>query len=124
MALHIEVALDNSVVAKKALLSVYGRKNSGQYPNGVRMRISFLIYAAHNLYSKGKLERLRTRQQVWIRKNEKGFSWESSQLDHPIGKKFPTLQKALLKSMSSSDPTFSVFHSVDRSAYRESGICF
>ena len=123
-ALHVEVALENRVIAQKALLSVYGRKNSGKYPNGIRMRFALPIHAAHNLTSKAKLERLRARQQVWVNKYEKGFSWEISQLDHPIGSNLPTLRQALLKIMSTSDPSFPVFHSVDRSTYKESGICF
>ena len=123
-ALHIEVALENRVAAQKALLAVYGRKNSGKYPNGIRMRFSLPIHAAHNLNSKAKLERLRARQQVWSKKYEKGFSWEISQLDHSIGKNLPTLRQALLSIMSAADPTFPIFHSVDRSTYKESGICF
>ena len=123
-ALHVEVALENRVAAQKALLAVYGRKNSGKYPNGIRMRFSLLIHAAHNLNAKAKLERLRARQQVWTTKCEKGFSWEITQLDHPITKNSATLRQAILSLMSSSDPSFPIFHSVDRSNYRESGICF
>ena len=123
-ALHVEVALENRILAQKALLAIYGRKNSGQFPNGIRLRFSLPIHAAHNLPSKAKLERLRARQQVWINTYEKGFSWEISQLDHPIGNNLPTLRQALLKLKSSTDPNFPIFHSVDRSTYRESGICF
>ena len=123
-ALHVEVSLENRVAAQKALLAVYGRKNSGHYPNGIHLRFSLPIHAAHNLNSKAKLERLRARQQVWVKTYEKGFSWEISQLDHPIGKNLPTLRQALLKLMSTTIPSFPLFHSVDRSTYRESGICF
>ena len=123
-ALHVEVASENRVAAQKALIAVYGRKNSGKYPNGVRMRFCLPLHAAHNLQSKSKLERLRARQQIWTKKYEKGFSWEISQLDHPISKNQPTLRQALLNIMSTSDPNFPIFHSVDRSTYRESGICF
>ena len=123
-ALHVEVALENRVVAQKALLAVYGRKNSGKYPNGIRMRFSLLIHAAHNLNAKAKLERLRARQQVWTTKYEKGYSWEITQLDHPIKKNSSTLRQAILSLMSSSNPSLPIFHSVDRSNYRESGICF
>ena len=123
-ALHVEVALENRVVAQKALLAVYGRKNSGTYPNGIQMRFALPIHAAHNLNAKAKLERLRSRQQVWEKKYEKGFSWEITQLDHAIGKNLPTLRQALLALMSKTNPNFPIFHSVDRSNYRESGICF
>ena len=123
-ALHVEVALENRVPAQKALLAVYGRKNSGKYPNGIRMRFSLPMHAAHNLNAKAKLERLRARQQVWTTKYEKGFSWEITQLDHPTQKNSPTLRQAILSLMSSHDPNFPIFHSVDRSNYRESGICF
>ena len=123
-ALHVEVALENRVVAQKALLAVYGRKNLGKYPHGIRLRFSLPIHAAHNLSAKAKLERLRARQQIWIKKYEKGFSWEIVQLDHPITQEGPTLRQALLSIMSTTNPKFPVFHSVDRSNYRESGICF
>ena len=123
-ALHVEVALENRVAAQKALLAVYGRSNSGNYPNGVRLRFSLLIHAAHNLNSKAKLERLRARQQTWLQKYEKGFSLEINQLDHPIGHNLPSLRIALVSLMSKTDPSFPIFHSVDRSTYRESGICF
>ena len=35
-ALHVEVAVENRLAAQKALLAVYGRKNTGMYPNGIR----------------------------------------------------------------------------------------
>lgn len=88
------------------------------------MRFCLPLHAAHNLQSKSKLERLRARQQIWTKKYEKGFSWEISQLDHPISKNQPTLRQALLSIMSTSDPNFPIFHSVDRSTYKETGICF
>ena len=112
-ALHVEVALENRVVAQKALLAVYGRKHTGKYPNGIRLRFSLLIHAAHNLSTKAKLERLRARQQVWTSKYEKGFSWEISQLDHPITKHSPTLRQAILSLMSTTKPSLPLFHSVD-----------
>ena len=123
-ALHVEVALENRVAAQRALLAVYGRKTRGQYPNGIRLRFSLPIHAAHNLNAKAKLERLRARQQVWTNTYEKGFSWEITQLDHPISKHAPSLRQALLSLMSATNPKFPLFHSVDRSTYRESGICF
>ena len=123
-ALHVEVALENRTAAQKALLAVYGKSNSGNYPNGVRLRFSLLIHAAHNLNTKAKLEWLRARQQTWLKKYEKGFSWEINQLDHKIGKNLPTLRIALVSLMSKVDPSFPIFHSVDRSSYKESGICF
>ena len=49
---------------------------------------------------------------------------EINQLDHVIGPDSPTLRLALVSLMSKTDPTFPIFHSVDRSNYRESGICF
>ena len=123
-ALHVEVALSNRTAAQKAPLAIYGRKNSGQYPHGIRLRFSLPIHAAHNLPAKAKLERLRARQQIWTQIYEKGFSWEIMQLDHPITPGAPTLRLALLALMSTTNPKFPLFHSVDNSNYRESGICF
>ena len=123
-ALHVEVASENRVIAQKALLAVYGKKNTGQYPNGVRLRFALLIHSAHNLHSKAKLESLRARQQLWLTKYETGFSWEINQLDHPIGKNLPTLRLALATLISKVDPKLPIFHSVDRSHRRDSGTCF
>ena len=123
-ALHIEVASENSVVGQKALLATYGRRNTGAYPNGIRMRFALPLHTAHNLNTKAKLERLRARQQVWSKTYEKGFSWEITQLDYPVGKKLPTLRQTLLSIMSKTNPAFPLFHSIDRSNYKESGVCF
>ena len=123
-ALHIEVAAENRTAAQKALLATYGRKNTGAYPNGVRMRFALPLHTAHNLNAKTKLERLRARQQLWSKTYEKGFSWEITQLDYPVGKKLPTLRQTLLSIMSKTKPAFPLFHSIDRSNYKESGVCF
>lgn len=123
-ALHIEVASENRMIAQKALLATYGRRNTGAYPNGVRLRFALPLHTAHNLNAKSKLERLRSRQQVWLNTYEKGFSWEITQLDHPVGKKLPTLRQSLLSIMSKTNPAFPLFHSIDRSNYREAGVCF
>ena len=123
-ALHIEVASENRLAAQKALLATYGRRNTGVYPNGVRLRFALPLHTAHNLNAKSKLERLRARQQVWSKTYEKGFSWEIAQLDHPVGKRKPTLRQSLLSIMSKTKPALPLFHSIDRSNYRESGVCF
>ena len=123
-ALHIEVASENRLVAQKALLATYGRRNTGAYPNGIRLRFALPLHTAHNLNAKSKLERLRARQQVWSKTYDKGFSWEITQLDHPVGKRKPTLRQYLLSIMSKTNPALPLFHSIDRSNYRESGVCF
>ena len=123
-ALHIEVASENRTIAQKALLATYGRRNTGAYPNGIRLRFVLPLHTAHNLNAKTKLERLRARQQVWSKTYEKGFSWEITQLDHPVGKNLPTLRQTLLSIISKTNPAFPLFHSIDRSNYRESGVCF
>ena len=123
-ALHIEVASENRMIAQKALLATYGRRNTGAYPNGIRLRFALPLHTAHNLNAKSKLERLRARQQCWLNTYEKGFSWEITQLDHPVGKKLPTLRQSLLSIMSKTNPAFPLFHSIDRSNYKEAGVCF
>ena len=75
-ALHIEVATENRSVAQKALLATYGRRNTGAYPNGIRLRFALPLHTAHNLNAKAKLERLRARHQVWSKSYEKAFSWK------------------------------------------------
>ena len=123
-ALHIEVASENRMIAQKALLATYGRRNTGAYPNGIRLRFALPLHTAHNLNAKSKLERLRARQQAWLNTYEKGFSWEITQLDHPVGRKLPTLRQSLLSMMSKTNPAFPLFHSIDRSNYKEAGVCF
>ena len=123
-ALHVEVASENRLIAQKALLATYGRRNTGAYPNGIRLRFALPLHTAHNLTTKAKLERLRARQQVWLHTYDKGFSWEITQLDHPVGKNLPSLRQVLLSIMSKTNPAFPLFHSIDRSNYKEAGVCF
>ena len=122
-ALHVEVAVENRMAAQKALLAVYGRKNTGSYPNGIRLRFALPIGAAYNLNTKAKLEKLRSRQQLWNKTYKKGQSWEITQLDFNLTTDL-TLRQALTKIMSTTDHRFPLFHSVDRSTGKMSGISF
>ena len=122
-ALHIEVSIENRMAAQKALLAVYGRKNSGTYPNGIRLRLALPIASAYNLNTKAKLERLRSRQQLWSQTYKKGQSWEITQLDYKLNADL-TLRQALTKIMSTTDARFPLFHSVDRSTGKAAGISF
>ena len=70
-AVHIEVAVENRLVAQRALLAVYGRKNSGSYPNSIRL-LPLPIGAAYNLNTKPKIEKLCSRQQIWSQTYKKG----------------------------------------------------
>ena len=80
-ALHVEVSIENRMAAQRALLAVYGRKHTGNYPNGIRLRFALPLSSAYNLNTKAKLERLRSRQQLWSQTYKKGQSWEITQLD-------------------------------------------
>ena len=122
-ALHIEVSVENRLIAQKALLAVYGRKNIGQYPNGIRLRFPLPIGAAYNLSTKAKLEKLRSRQQLWCQTYKKGQSWEITQLDCHLTKDL-TLRQALTQILSTTDKRFPLFHSVDRSTGRMGGTIF
>ena len=122
-ALHIEVSVENRQAAQKALLAVYGRKNTGSYPNGIRLRFALPIGAAYNLNTKAKLEKLRSRQQLWSQTYKKGQSWEITQLDFKLTNEL-TLRQALTKIISTTDERFPLFHSVDRSQGKMSGISF
>ena len=122
-ALHIEVAVENRLAAQKALLAVYGRQNTGTYPNGVRLRFALPIGAAYNLNTKAKLEKLRSRQQLWSTTYKKGQSWEITQLDYQLTESL-TLRQALTQIISTTDKRFPLFHSVDRSTSKAAGISF
>ena len=122
-ALHIEVAIENRLAAQKALLAVYGRQNSGSYPNGIRLRFALPIGAAYNLTTRAKLEKLRSRQQLWSQTYKKGQTWEITQLDFQLSDTL-TLRQALTQILSTTDKRFPLFHSVDRSMGKNSGITF
>ena len=122
-ALHIEVSIENRMAAQKALLAVYGRKNTGIYPNGVRLRFALPIASAFNLHTKAKLEHLRSRQQLWSQTYKKGQSWEITELDFKLTSDL-TLRQALTKITSTTDARFPLFHSVDRSTGKAGGIAF
>ena len=122
-ALHVEVAVENRMAAQKALLAVYGRKSTGSFPNGIRLRFALPIGAAYNLNTKAKLEKLRSRQQLWNQTYKKGQSWEITQLDFNLTTEL-TLRQALTKIMSTTDNRFPLFHSVDRPTSKSSGISF
>ena len=114
LALHLEVSVKNRQAAQKALLAIYGRKNTGQYPNGIRLQFALPIGATYNLNTKAKLEKLRSRQQIWSQTYKKGQSWEITQLDFKLTPDL-TLQQALTQIISMTDKPFPLFHSVDRS---------
>ena len=122
-ALHVEVSIENRLAAQRALLAVYGRKNAGTYPNGIRLRLALPIASAYNLNTKAKLERLRSRQQLWNQTYKKGQSWEITQLDYKLNANL-TLRQALTKIISTTDARFPLFHSVDRSTGKAAGISF
>ena len=79
---HIEVAVENRLAAQKALLIVYGRQKTGIYPNGIRLRCALQIGAAYNLNTKAKLEKVRSRQQLWSRK--KSIRFQSRRIPHSL----------------------------------------
>ena len=111
------------MAAQKALLAVYGRRNMGAYPNGVRLRFALPIGAAYNMNTKAKLEKLRSRQLLWSQTYLKGQTWEITQLDFQLTDSL-TLRQALNQMMSSTDKRFPLFHSVDRAYGKMSGIVF
>ena len=122
-ALHVEVSVENRLSAQKALLAVYGRKSSDTYPNGVRLRLALPLSSAYNLTTKAKLERLRSRQQLWSQTYQKGQSWEITQLDYKLTPTL-TLRQALTKITSTTDARFPLFHSVDRLTGKAAGVSF
>ena len=118
-ALHIEVASENRSIAQKALLATYGRRNTGAYPNGIRLRFTLPLHSANNLNAKTKLERLRARQQVWLKTYDTGFSWEITQLDHPVGNNYPHFEKPYSPSFQRQTlPSHSFTILIDRTIKR------
>ena len=122
-ALHVEVAVENRLAAQKALLAVYGRHNIDSYPNGIRLKFALPIGAAYNLSTRAKLEKLRSRQQLWSQTYQKGQTWEITQLHFHLTNTL-TLRQALTQILSTTDNRFPLFHSVDRSLGKNAGIIF
>ena len=113
-ALTVEVETKFRWDAQQKLTNYFGRarKDICEYPNGVRIRFVKNKKDALNAIEKGKLDRLRARQQLFLSKIQSHETWSILQLDYSSAAGVPTLRQMIMGLTVGEDDT-PLFHSVD-----------
>ena len=125
-ALIIETANDNKWKCQRKLMQLYGRTNkpTSSYPNGIRLRFVKLKKDAINAEEKGKLDKLRNRQQNFLKSIKSSTTYDILQLDYSSDAgSIPTLRQMIMSLQSSSKPQTPIFHCVDMD-WKEDGFVF
>jgi hypothetical protein len=116
MALSVEVEQHRRQEYQRKLIAMYGRqvKDVHEYPNGVRLRFVKQKSDCYNTNEKGKIDRLRQRQQLFNKSIQRTQTWEIMLLDHSVkpGEQ-PTLRQMIMEINSRKYPGTPLFHSVD-----------
>jgi hypothetical protein len=116
MALSVEVEQNHRLQYQRKLISMYGRavKEVHEYPNGVRLRFVKQKSDCYNTNEKGKIDRLRQRQQLFNKSIQRTQTWDIMILDHSIEPGVqPTLRQMIMEINSRKFPGTPLFHSVD-----------
>ena len=114
-ALVVEVETKYKWEAQQKLTSYFGRnwKDIKEYPNGVRVRFVKQQKDALSTVEKGKLNRLRSRQQLFLSTIQSTETWDILQLDYNCGSHdAPTLRQMIMGLTAGPDDA-PLFHSVD-----------
>ena len=113
-ALTVEVETKYRWEAQQKLTNYFGRtrKDICEYPNGVRVRFVKNRKDALNSNERGKLDRLRARQQLFLSKIQSHETWSILQLDYSTAAGIPTLRQMIMGLTVGSNDT-PLFHSVD-----------
>ena len=114
-ALIVEVETKYRWESQQKMTNYFGRdrKDSSEYPNGVRVRFVKHRKDALNAREQGKLDRLRARQQMFLSKIVSHESWDILQLDYNPGPEgSPTLRQMIMGLTVGTDDS-PLFHSVD-----------
>ena len=113
-ALIVEVETCYRWEAQQQLTQYFGRsrKDICEYPNGVRVRFVKNRKDALNSTEKGKLDRLRARQQLFLSTIQTHETWDILQLDYCSTPGSPTLRQMIMGLTVGEDNT-PIFHSVD-----------
>jgi hypothetical protein len=115
-ALSVEVEQNHRQSYQRKLIAMYGRavKDVHEYPNGVRLRFVKQKSDCYNTNEKGKIDRLRQRQQMFSKSIQRFQTWEIMILDHSIEPGVhPTLRQMIMETTSRKYPGTPLFHSVD-----------
>jgi hypothetical protein len=116
MALSVEVEQSHRQEYQRKLISMYGRqvKEVHEYPNGVRLRFVKQKSDCYNTNEKGKIDRLRQRQQMFNKSIQRTQTWDIMLLDHSVEPGVqPTLRQMIMEMNSRKFPGTPLFHSVD-----------
>jgi hypothetical protein len=113
-ALNVEVCSTQRWEAQKKLQTYFGKamKNQEEYPNGIRLRFVKSKRDALNLNEKGKIERLRQRQKIFLDKILSTTTWDIVQLDYTRDDSLPTLRQMIM-SLTTGAQDVPLFHCVD-----------
>jgi hypothetical protein len=116
MALSVEVEQNCCLQYQRKLISMYGRevREVHEYPNGVRLRFVKQKSDCYNTNEKGKIDRLRQRQQLFNKSIQRTQTWDIMLLDHSVDPGVqPTLRQMIMEINSRKFPGTPLFHSVD-----------
>lgn len=113
-ALIVEVETCYRWEAQQQLTQYFGRarKDICEYPNGVRVRFVKNRKDALNTTEKGKLDRLRARQQLFLSTIQTHETWDILQLDYCSTPGSPTLRQMIM-GLTVGEQDTPIFHSVD-----------
>ena len=113
-ALVVEVETEYRWDAQQQLIQYFGkhRKDICEYPNGVRVRFVKNRRDALNASERGKLDRLRSRQQLFLSKIQSHETWDILQLDYNSGPPGSPTLRQMIMGLTINDNT-PLFHSVD-----------
>jgi hypothetical protein len=112
-ALAVEVNAKHRWDFQRKLINYFGKnaKESNAYPNGIRLRFVKNKKDGINAIEKGKIERLRARQQQFLKNIVTTETWDIIQLDYSADPNKLTLRQMIMKMKSKDD--FPLFHCVD-----------
>jgi hypothetical protein len=115
-ALSVEVEQSHRIAYQRKLIAMYGRavKEVHEYPNGVRLRFVKQKSDCYNINEKGKIDRLRQRQQLFNKTIQRTLTWDIMTLDHSIEPGVqPTLRQMIMEITSRKYSGIPLYHSVD-----------
>ena len=114
-ALTVEVETKYKWEAQQKLIKYFGRdrKDNSEYPNGVRVRFVKQRKDALGLAEKGKLDRLRSRQQLFLKSIQTTETWDIVQLDYNCGNSGAPTLRQMIMGLTTGQKKTPLFHSVD-----------
>jgi hypothetical protein len=112
-ALNVEVNAKYKWDSQRKLINYFGKniKELSAYSNGIRLRFVKNKKDGINAIEKGKIERLRARQQQFLKNIATIDTWDIIQLDYSADLTQPTLCQMIMNMKSKDD--FPLFHCVD-----------